>query len=168
MLSEDEANQAWSEAYDHDISETSWGFYSYGDASPAIGGGVGCFLWFSSSDLMLDFIESVLPVSPPGPAASDHNKTAKEVTRIVSAARDQAALPDETREQLNHTLRRYSQIEWWGTFQTLLSDDELFASKVRQSFREEAVQTIDQCEPGQSTNDNEIDNFKTYLKSYGL
>jgi hypothetical protein len=48
--------------------------------------------WVVADDgLMLDFIESVLPVSPPGPAASDHNKTAKEVTRIVSAARDQAA-----------------------------------------------------------------------------
>jgi hypothetical protein len=166
MLSEDEANQAWSEAYERDISETSWGFYSYGDASPAIGGGVGCFLWFSSRNLMLDFIESVLPVSPPGPAASDHNKTA-EATRIVSAARDQETLPDEMRERLNHILRGYSQIEWWGTFRTLLSDDELFASKVRQSFKEEAVQTTDQCEPGHSINDHDIGHFKTFLKSYG-
>ena len=168
MLSQSEADHAWEEASDHSISETSWGFYSYGDAPPAIGGGVGSFVWFVNRDSMLDFIQSVLPVSPPGPTGNDHDMIAEEVGRIVAEVRDLEVLPDKTREHLNQTLRRYSQIEWWGTFQTLLYGNEPFVSKVRKHFREDTEQIEDHAERGASINNGEIDEFRQYLKTYGL
>ena len=113
----------------------AWGFFSYGDACGAIGGGVGMFTWFDSRAELLEFIASTLPYSPPGPSGADVDTVEAETRQIVDAMSvgeldDSAAVA-----RLNGVLASFSQIKWIGTFEALLSGSHEYASLVRERFR---------------------------------
>jgi hypothetical protein len=93
--------------------------------------------------------------------------TAQEVARIIATVGASGALLDEKREQLYWTLKGHSQIESWGTFRTL-SGDEPFVSDIRKSFQEDIEKLKDVSEPRAQIADDEINDFKDYLESYGF
>lgn len=49
------ANARWADDALREPKSKSWGMYSYGDAPPAIGGGMGAFTWFDSKTALLKF-----------------------------------------------------------------------------------------------------------------
>jgi len=68
----EEAQQQGSAGSEFEPTDETWGFFSYGDAPPAIGGGIGSFLWFSSREELLDYVGRLLPFLAPGPGEADH------------------------------------------------------------------------------------------------
>lgn len=114
-----------------------WGFFCYGDAPAAIGGGVGMFTWFRNRNDMLDFIETTLPYYPPGPYSSDVEAAAADTTAVVEKMRTNALSVEEGMEALNEVLEGFSQFTWIGTVPELLSGDHDYLVRVRGAFRED-------------------------------
>jgi hypothetical protein len=112
----------------------AWGLESFGDGPAALGGGFGGFLWFSSRDELLEFVRSNLVFAFGGINYSAVQQVSRRVRSIV----DGDELTSETREHLNWVLKGYSQLRWWGEFNTLLAGDGPFEQSLRASYREEA------------------------------
>lgn len=161
----EQADKLWLEAHDEKPNDSFWGMYSYGDAPGGIGGGVGSFVWFPSEDLLLDFIAAVLPFSPPGPASMDHALTAKKVKEIVEQVRSGDSDLNVSRAELNDVLKRYSQIEWFGTFEELRSGESDYSKKVLERFR--YMEDEDEGPP-RELSDQEVDEFIDFLREYGI
>src|SRR5262249_18270473 len=81
----EEARQACQVAAEHAPEPSSWGMCVYGDAPPAIGGGIPVFLWFADRAAMLDFVKRLLTFLNPGPAGVDWGPVAASVRPIVDA-----------------------------------------------------------------------------------
>lgn len=149
-----------------------WGFFSYSDASPAIGGGVGAFCWFSTREAMLDFAESVIPFNPGGPAGDDEGllSVAVRVSELVEDARSGKVSLEEMRLRLNGVLVRYSQFEWFGTFEELLSGEHPWAQQIRQNFIGADRSDVNDSADGPVVRrivDGEMKDFLAYLQDYG-
>ena len=160
------AQAKWEEIIDRRPNDESIGFYSYGDAPPAIGGGSGCFTWFSDREEMYDFIAAVLPFNPPGPASTDHLETQKQVKAAILRHSGKATSEEELRRELNAILKSYSQIDWFGTFGALKAATGDFAAKVVARFRDEDDE--DEAEKPSPIGNEEEDDFLEYLGEYGL
>jgi hypothetical protein len=130
------ADKAAEAAYESGPSLTKWGMFYYGDAPAAIGGGVGAFIWFESERDLLDFIETHLPFSPPGPTSCDVEPVLSRVHEILDRLRNHKADRDTARLELNDALKRFSQINWWGLGAELFSGISPFPIEVRLWFRE--------------------------------
>ncbi len=126
---------AWSEFPAHDPVDSSWGFFSYGDACGAIGGGMGAFLWFPDQEKLLTFIRDVLPFNPPGPCNADHEKVDRDCTRLIEQFQAGEISLEEMRSSLNTTLKGFSQIEWLGTKKELLEGDHPYAMYLRARYQ---------------------------------
>jgi hypothetical protein len=109
----------------------SWGLFAYGDAPPAISGGVGGFLWFPSRSRLFDFVGEHLTFIAPGRSDIDPGRVAAE-TKVIARrmATQSVGLPAGIR-LLNRTLRHFSQVEWIGTLEELLGENGRFPRKVR-------------------------------------
>jgi hypothetical protein len=142
-----------------------WGFYSYGDAPAAIGGGVGSFAWFQTRRELLSFVRDVLPYSPPGSSDTDLGNVEKHVQEIVEHAIEEKIDDKKAIEALNATLRTYSQIEWLGTFEDLICGTDPFAEKIRGEFRESEEESATDCK---AISDNEIEELRQFLREYGI
>jgi hypothetical protein len=57
----EQCNDAMSESNSRNPLEFPWGLFSWGDAPPAIGGGVGAFQWFPQLDELLAFVTDLSP-----------------------------------------------------------------------------------------------------------
>lgn len=145
---------------------SSWGFYAYGDASPAIGGGLGAFCWFGSKAAMLKFIVEVLPYSPPGPSSSDPLAVAEIVRQVTVAIRAGDIDLEKARKKLNKALRSYSQLEWMGTFRDLQSGSGTYARKIIKDFRR-AHDLPAMAKPVQVTR-SQLPDFKIFISEFGI
>jgi hypothetical protein len=116
--------------------QLEWGFFSYGDASPAIGGGDGIFTWFAGRDAMLASIEETLPYCPPGPAHIDAGNVARQTAAIVEQLRTGSTDDRDGLEHVNAILKGFSQHTWIGTVTDLLNGNHAYAIKVRSRFRQ--------------------------------
>lgn len=141
----------------------SWLFFSYGDASPAIGGGVGAFHWFKTRRGMLDYVSNWLAFENPGPSSSDPEKVLVRVKKVLAGSKGSAAL-ESTRKKLNKALKGYSQIQWWGTFSQLCSGNETFPSQVRGAFFR-SDESLPKAAPVPTVQRKE---FISFLSEYGL
>ncbi|MFM1800692.1 MAG: hypothetical protein RJA81_44 [Planctomycetota bacterium] len=166
----EKANNNWQMAiqgFPDDLNKSYtelWGFFSYGDASPAIGGGGGVFMWFPNRNSMLDFIRDTLPYSPPGLCGLDWDKVASN-TKVITDNMKSGVINDiEGIERLNEVLKTFSQIEWLGTVAELLNGNHPYILHVRESFRMQNNENNAQ-RPIQS---EEIDAFRTFLKEWGF
>lgn len=141
-----------------------WGFFSYGDAPGAIGGGIGSFVWFMDRESMLRFIATTLPYSPPGKAALDPDQIAVNTEAVVAQLQAGTISDSEGIVQLNPVLRTCSQITWMGTVDDLLHGDHPYALEVRQAFRDD-----DENEPtGEPVRDAEREDFFDFLEEWGF
>lgn len=147
----------------NDPTQFPWGFFAYGDAPAAIGGGIGCFQWFGSLAELLSFI-------------SDHSAASyltfdeeaewlelRDQLRAITAGF--ASDPDGTMAQLNQELKSLMQVEWIGTYETLCIGTDEFPRKVREWFREQD----DDCAENQSPiTSGEEPAFRERITEYGL
>ena len=136
----DEAANYASTTVDMEADFGKFGFFSYGDAPGGIGGGIGVFQWFANEKEALDQIEQVLPFDPPGPSSISPELVASEVQKIIekrlnSAGEDEYEM-QEFISDLNKALERFSQIEWMGQFEDLISAEVQtdFEKGVRETF----------------------------------
>lgn len=141
-----------------------WGFFSYGDASPAIGGGVGMFSWFPDRNSMLDFIATTLPFSPPGPYNLDPNEIAKNTAAVVEKLKLGTISDLDGIKELNAVLVTCSQLDWMGTVDGLLSGNHPYAVHVRQTFRDDDEEDSE----GEPVEEDEKEEFFEFLESWGI
>jgi len=166
----EKAEMNWQSAYQgspgvlNNQPEDVWGFFSYGDASPAIGGGVGLFVWFIDRNAMLEFIKDTLPYSPPGVSGCDWDEVASNTTDIVEKMNARLIEDQIGIQQLNEVLKTFSQIEWVGTFAELLQGDHPYAIEVRKEFhnRSNVNHSENQIQP------EETKEFCKFLEEWGF
>lgn len=145
-----------------------WGMYSYGDASAGIGGGVGMIEWFPTRAAMLTYIADVFPYWPGGPYDTG---VVASVTTAITANMQLGNLSDaEGLDRLNHTLRRYSQVVWIGTFEQLCSSDNDYCQYVRKWYRKQDpdFDEEDGSDPSAPIPTDKIDDFCEAIREYGL
>jgi hypothetical protein len=141
-----------------------WGFFSYGDAPPAIGGGVGMFTWFSDRASMLEFIEETLPYYPPGQSDLDANEIAGNASAVVEKLRLGTLTDEDGRQQLNKVLETCSQLNWIGTVSDLLSGKHPYVVEVRKTFRDDEDDDAD----GGPIGEEEKEEFFAFLDTWGI
>ena len=155
------ADDRWNDEELTKPKSKSWGFYAYGDAPAAIGGGIGSYVWFKSKSAMLIFIEEVLPFSPPGPSTSDCDEVAKLVADTCQKLRKSEIKFEDGQRILNKVLKSYSQFEWMGAFQDFKSGKTTYARKIILDFRRQNNLKIS-TKPI-SVDRSELYQFKDYL-----
>lgn len=161
----EKANTRWETVVTVPEDNSSWGFYAYGDAPPAIGGGFGSFVWFSGRAEMLDSIAQVLPYSPPGRSDLDWGEVARETSSIVEQMSANLIDNETAVSQLNSALVSFSQFEWLGTFGDLLAGDHNYAKNVREGFW--SVNDEGEAESSREIDAPVLNEFKDFLSSWG-
>lgn len=166
----DKANDNWQSAMQGNPTDLSgpadkiWGFFSYGDAPPAIGGGTGVFVWFPDRISMLEFIKETLPYSPPGQYGLDWDEVAKNTATIIENMKVGSVTDCDGIRSLNEVLKTFSQIEWLGTFDELMNGDHPYITEVREEFRLR--------ETGKKSNrpikPEELDALREFLTDWGI
>lgn len=113
-----------------------WGAWIYSDAHPAMGGGVGGFVWFESRDEMLAFLEQHLAFLEPGVEGREDAFELHDACKsVVGAVRNESLPLRVAMTRLNHLVRGLSVIKWWGRMEDLLTGEEAFPCEVRCRFR---------------------------------
>lgn len=114
-----------------------WGAWIYSDAHPAMGGGVGGFVWFDSRDKMLAFLYDHLAFLDPGIEARNNAFEIHDACRTVVDDVKKEVLPLRVAmTRLNELVRGLSVIKWWGRMEDLLTGDDAFPCEVRCRFRD--------------------------------
>lgn len=144
--------------------DCEWGFFSYGDAPPAIGGGVGMFTWFPDRNSMLEFIEHTLPYFPPGQSNLDFDEIAENTAVVVEKIRLGAISDLVGIKELNEVLVTCSQLNWMGTVNDLLTGNHPYAIEVRAAFREDGEEETG----GGPVSKDEKEDFFEFLESWGI
>ena len=144
--------------------DCEWGFFSYGDAPPAIGGGVGMFTWFPDRNSMLEFIEHTLPYNPPGQSDLDPDEIAENTAAVVEKLRLGTINDLDGIKELNEVLVTCSQLDWMGTVDGLLSGNHPYAVHVRQAFRDDEEEDSE----GEPIEEDEKEEFFEFLETWGI
>jgi hypothetical protein len=160
------ANDRWSDDALREPKVSSWGMYSYGDAPPAIGGGMGAFTWFDNRTALLKFVADVLPFSPPGPGNSDPLAVATKVKEVLASVKAGDLDLEKARRKLNVILRAYSQIEWMGTFKDLKDGNSTYARKIVKNFRRSRDLPVGAAPV--AVGRSQVEDFKEFLAEYGI
>ncbi|MCC3861778.1 hypothetical protein [Pseudemcibacter aquimaris] len=158
------AENNWLEADQEPKNNNSWGMFSYGDAPAGIGGGIGSFVWFKDRDSLLDFIAQTLPFSPPGPITTELQPVIEATEKTVTTLKKGGSL-EAGIEELNQTLRSFSQIRWIGTFEDLRTGQKEFEKEVRLDFRDS---TDSSKNAKAEIEDNALKDFIEYIETYGI
>jgi hypothetical protein len=141
----------------------NWGAWMYSDAHPAMGGGVGGFVWFDTRDEMLAFFHEHLPYLDQGILSRhDAYEIAEACQAIVDMVRDGSVELRVGMTRLNHVVRGLTVIQWWGQLEDLHTSDAAFPCNVRSRFRKES--THDRDESSEITA-NEETAFAEYLRT---
>lgn len=160
----EQAEASWQEISQGNPGDCEWGFFSYGDAPPAIGGGVGMFVWFPDRNSMLDFIANTLPYNPPGQGDLDPDEIAENTAAVVEKLRLGAISDLDGIKELNEVLVTCSQLNWMGTVNDLLTGSHPYAAEVRRAFREDGEEKL---EGGPISKDEKGDFFE-FLETWGI
>lgn len=118
----------------------SWGVFCYGDASPAIGGGLGGFFWFKTRLTMLRFIGQHLAYIDSGIEDFDYALAQKRVETILAQHGRKNDDVEKIRRGINRILKGHTQIAWMGHFEALLSGNSAFAREIRAFYWRESDQ----------------------------
>lgn len=143
----------------------SWGYFSYADASPAAGGGIGGFNWFRSQAEMWDFLE-VHEWQSMGAAGDVGGDALREqVSKIVTRLRAGRLGERAGLKELNTVLRSNTQLTWWGTFADLIAGTSEFPKRVREQFRSRGGNDESDSSPIKG---KDSASFKDFLAEYGV
>ena len=139
-----------------------WGFCAYGDASPAIGGGMQWFYWFNDKAAMFEFLKDcALSLNPPR-SDLDLPQLASSVRSAIENGRGRDL--EFIRNELNKLLHGCSQFTWMGSFGELKSGDHPEAVAVRNNFHS----SREKLDDGSAIPDKDVPEFTEFLNSYGL
>jgi hypothetical protein len=126
----------------------AWGAWMYSDAHPAMGGGVGGFVWFDTKDEMLAFFREHLAYLDQGILARDDAHAIAEACQaIVDTVQDESVELRVGMTRLNHVVRGLTVIQWWGRLEDLHTSDAAFACDARSRFRQENTHVKDDSSP---------------------
>jgi len=140
----DKATHACQMASGNTPEPLQWGAWMYSDAHPAMGGGVGGFVWFDTRDEMLAFFREHLAYLDPGiQSRNDAYKIAEACQAIVDTVRDGSVELRVGMTRLNHAVRGLTVIQWWGQIEDLHTSDAAFCCDVRSRFRKENTNVKD-------------------------
>jgi len=164
VLSE-QCNHVMSESNSRNPIEFPWGLFSWADAPPAIGGGVGAFQWFQGVDQVLDFVTYL---SPAGFATFDDEDEWLELRNSLrQIAAGFADHPKAAIQAFNAELKSLLQIDWIGSLDDLMAGSEPFPVLVRSRFRSDWEDV-----PAQASlrpiEDLEKESFLIFLGEYGI
>jgi hypothetical protein len=154
------AQEFFAKVFEREVDPTDYGFCAYGDASPAIGGGMPWFYWFESKDAMIAAVrDHGLFLNPP---RSDIDLAATQAELDAALGTDGSI--EELRETLNRCLAGASGFTWIGTFKELCESDSAAAKEVRANFRDSCDKGVDDG-PIKS---EEMSGFVEMIASYGV
>jgi hypothetical protein len=140
-----------------------WGAWMYSDAHPAMGGGVGGFVWFGTRNEMLTFFREHLAYLDPGiQSRNNPYEIAKACQGIIDTVRDGSVEMRIGMARLNHLVRGLTVIQWWGRLEDLYTSDAAFPCDVRSRFRKEGTNVKD--DSSQIAEDEETA-FAQFLKT---
>jgi len=160
----EKADENWQSITQGEPGDNTWGFFSYGDAPAAIGGGVGTFAWFPDRIEMLNFIASTLPFGGRADGYEDWREYVATIDAVVEGLKAERIDDQHGVAQLNDLLAGLFQIEWMGTVDDLLRGDHPYAVKVRSAYRRE-----DDCaDPGVPIEKDEHESFGEFLIDWGI
>ncbi|MEA5473347.1 hypothetical protein VB716_03840 [Synechococcus sp. CCY9201] len=154
-----------SQSCDRDPRVFAWGLFAWGDAPPAIGGGVGAFQWFNSLE---DVLEFVTDLSPAGYMTFEEEDWLQLRDTLRKIAKEFQSSPRQSITDFNSQLKSLLQIDWIGSFEELLSGDEDFARKVRVSFREDWIDQPSPTGSSRGIDSSETNEFIEFLDQYGI
>ena len=144
------------------IHQNAWGMFSWGDAPPAIGGGIGAFQWFISRENLLAFISDHAVLMWKDFGDKDEFESLRGSLR---QAVDELGEDGEGLDRFNQNVRGLFQIEWIGTFDELATSDSQFAAKVRAYFHETEGDQDSYVPPIEQ---KDLAKFSESLEEYGL
>jgi hypothetical protein len=137
-----------------------WGAWIYSDAHPAMGGGVGGFVWFESRDEMLAFLHAHLAFLDPSiDGRADAFDLHNACKSVVDAARSDSLPLRVAITRLNHLVRGLSVIKWWGRMEDLLTGEEAFPCEMRCRFRQAPKEGIYDAPPIDEADEEDFMNF---------
>ena len=140
------------------LPDAAWGFFSYPDGPPALGGGMVFPTWLESRDDALDFIAETLPFHPAGfDSVTIAQRVRVLVDRIKSGDMDEAAGV----AALNEVLKGLSQITFFGPLASLMEGNGDFSRSIRADFLD-VENGATAIPPEQRTE------FKDWLLAYGV
>jgi len=142
------------------LPDDAWGFFSYPDGPPALGGGQISTTWLENRNEALAFIADVLPFHPPGMASTE---VAQRVRQVIDQMKSGDLNDQVGVHQLNEHLAGLSQITFFGSLQSLVSDNDVFCSSVRADFLDVAEGQAVPAVPAERLNE-----FKDWLLNYGI
>jgi hypothetical protein len=140
---------------------TDWGFCAYGDAPPAIGGGMPWFYWFENEQAMLAALREHAAYLNPPPSDRSAEDLQSAVADILSS--DVRFPDDAVRARLNEALQNASQFEWLGSFEQLTKGGGEFEKKIRHEFREDDDKPTDKAIAAA-----DLGSFAEFTRSYGV
>jgi hypothetical protein len=160
----EQCNHAMSESNSRNPLEFPWGLFSWGDAPPAIGGGVGAFQWFPQLDELLAFVTDL---SPAAFATFDVEEEWLELqTSLRQIAEGFDANAEVAIQAFNAELTSLLQIDWIGNLEGLMAGNEEFPAMVRSRFRGDWDDTPSQASL-RPIQPEEQESFLAFLSEYG-
>ena len=145
-----------------------WGLFTWGDAPPACGGGVGAFQWYESIEELIEFITDW---SAAGYMTFDDEAEWLEQRQCLRTIASQwHANPETTIQNLNTELKGLLQIDWIGTFTELKAANDAFGSRIQEAFNEDQVSGLNANTDSFSGEDagKAEDAFIKFLSEYGM
>ena len=160
------AQEACAESVERNPEKSDYGMYSYSDAPAAVGGGFGVFQWFSSYEILRDFLRAYFMHQTPSPWGDDFANKLSLFNDLIDKSRCVEELNNIVSE-INKLIKSYYVIEWVGTFESLCNCSDLFPTKVRNEYRTylDGMQIADSS----FIKEDELEDFsKEFLSQYGL
>ena len=161
----EQANDSLRRSHEADPELSPWGLYSWADASPACGGGVGAFQWFDSIDDVLAWVTDLSPAVFTSFDEEDEWLIFRAGLRQI--AQGFLENPEQGLKQFNAQLKGLHQIDWIGAWPDLVSGPDAYCQKIRRHFRE----GLDSEKPDESSSaikPDEVGKFRQFVEDYGL
>jgi hypothetical protein len=157
-----EAQNAMMEPNERPPRPGYFGFWFYGDAPPAIGGGEPAALWFEDKRAMLHFLrDHALFLSP---ARGDVDLTKSDAALRIAIANAEGGDLDILRQRLNELLSGIIQFDRIVSVEQLMKDHHPEAIVIRNHFRNESGQP----ETGEAIAEEHASKFLEFLGTYGV
>jgi hypothetical protein len=156
--------ETWYFANQRDPRKYPFGCYTCDDV---VLSGRGWFGWCESPHELLTFLREI----PPRTYELDDDEEAPEYMEKMDAiiagfGSSPIELTEDLRERISKMLTNYATLEWWGRFETLLSEQSEFAQGVREAYWES---TDEEGRDGQSPiPEAQVEAFIEFLGEYGI